>query len=73
MGGGGWGVGGDYQFMSDRGTSQGTTLISRIQHQMEQAIAFRDVNPQAPTHILVIPRKAITQLSETEDEDEQVS
>jgi len=25
----------------------------------EQAIAFRDINPQAPTHVLVIPREHI--------------
>lgn len=33
------------------------------------AIAFRDVNPQAPTHILVIPKQAIVQLSDAESRD----
>ncbi len=38
-----------------------------------QALAFHDITPQAPVHILVIPKKPIAQLSRSEDEDEQVS
>ncbi|XP_044738395.1 histidine triad nucleotide-binding protein 1-like [Chrysoperla carnea] len=38
----------------------------------EQCVAFKDVNPQAPVHILVIPRKPISQLSKSTDEDEAV-
>ena len=30
----------------------------------ERAIAFRDINPQAPQHLLIIPRKHITSLGE---------
>jgi histidine triad (HIT) family protein len=30
------------------------------------AIAFRDVNPQAPTHILVIPKEPIPRLSDAD-------
>ncbi|UBF27331.1 histidine triad nucleotide-binding protein [Kovacikia minuta CCNUW1] len=33
------------------------------------AIAFRDVNPQAPVHILVIPKQPIAQLSDAESKD----
>ncbi|MBM0742304.1 histidine triad nucleotide-binding protein [Phormidium sp. CLA17] len=33
------------------------------------AIAFRDVNPQAPVHILVIPKEPIAQLSDAESKD----
>ncbi len=33
------------------------------------AYAFRDINPQAPTHILVVPRKHIASLAETEAAD----
>jgi histidine triad (HIT) family protein len=33
-------------------------------------VAFRDIAPQAPTHVLVIPRKPIARLSESEDADE---
>jgi histidine triad (HIT) family protein len=30
-------------------------------------VAFRDINPQAPTHILVVPREHIPSLNETTD------
>ena len=35
-------------------------------------IAFRDIQPQAPVHILVIPRKAITSLGEAQSEDKEL-
>jgi len=35
----------------------------------EHVLAFRDMNPQAPTHILVIPRKHISTINELETED----
>ncbi|XP_069692467.1 adenosine 5'-monophosphoramidase HINT1 [Periplaneta americana] len=38
----------------------------------EQCVAFNDVNPQAPTHFLVIPRKPIPQLSKSDNNDEQL-
>jgi len=40
-----------------------------IIHEDEKAIAFRDVNPVAPKHILVIPRKPITQLATSTEQD----
>jgi histidine triad (HIT) family protein len=33
----------------------------------DRAVAFRDIAPQAPTHILVIPRTPIARLSEATD------
>ena len=36
----------------------------------DRAIAFKDVNPQAPTHLLVIPRKEIPRVSDATEEDE---
>jgi len=36
----------------------------------DHVYAFRDVNPQAPTHILVIPRKHISSINEADDSDE---
>lgn len=36
----------------------------------EQCIAFRDINPAAPVHLLVIPRKAIARLSAMHEDDE---
>ncbi|XP_011496418.1 PREDICTED: histidine triad nucleotide-binding protein 1 [Ceratosolen solmsi marchali] len=38
----------------------------------DQCVAFHDINAQAPVHFLVIPRKAISQLSTAEDEDENL-
>ena len=38
----------------------------------DQVIAFRDINPKAPTHILIIPKKPIPRISEAKPEDHQV-
>ena len=35
----------------------------------DQIVAFRDVHPQAPTHLLVIPRKHIRSLADATAED----
>lgn len=47
-------------------------IPAKFVYEDEQCVAFHDVNPQAPTHILVIPRKPIAQLSLAVDEDEQL-
>ena len=36
----------------------------------DRCIAFRDINPQAPTHILIVPRKPIPTLDDLAEEDE---
>lgn len=41
-----------------------------IVYEDEHCLAFRDVNPQAPVHILIIPRKAIARLIDAADEDQ---
>lgn len=38
----------------------------------EMCIAFRDVNPAAPTHILVIPRKHIVNCYDAEADDREL-
>ena len=40
-----------------------------IVYEDDQCLAFRDITPQAPTHILVIPKKPIAKLSEVQAED----
>ena len=40
-----------------------------IVHEDEQAVAFKDINPQAPTHVLIVPKKHLDSLSATTDED----
>jgi histidine triad (HIT) family protein len=43
-----------------------------IVYEDEHCLAFRDVQPQAPTHILVIPRKEIVSLAHVNDDDQQL-
>lgn len=54
------------------------TLFSRIIdgeipadiiHEDERCIAFRDINPQAPLHALIVPRKAIAKLGDSTETD----
>jgi len=40
-----------------------------IFHQDEEVIAFRDINPLAPTHLLVIPKKHIPSLAELSEDE----
>lgn len=40
-----------------------------IVFESDTALAFRDINPQAPTHVLVIPRKHIATINDIDDED----
>ncbi len=35
----------------------------------DRAVAFRDISPQAPTHVLIIPRRHLASLSEAEESD----
>ena len=44
-------------------------LEADIVHSDETCIAFRDINPQAPVHALIIPRKPIRSIETMEDED----
>ncbi|HZL73714.1 MAG TPA: histidine triad nucleotide-binding protein [Planctomycetota bacterium] len=39
----------------------------------DEIVAFRDINPQAPTHILVIPRRHITSVLELDAADEALA
>jgi len=41
-----------------------------IVYEDDQCIAFRDINPQASTHILIVPRKPIPTLNDLTTEDE---
>ena len=44
-------------------------IPAEIVYEDDLALAFKDVNPQAPTHILVIPKKPIPCLSDASTED----
>jgi histidine triad (HIT) family protein len=41
-----------------------------IIYEDDQALAFRDINPQAPVHFLVIPRKPLAKLSDADADDQ---
>ena len=47
-------------------------LPSTIVREDDQAVAFRDTNPQAPTHILIVPRQHIASLDEAAVDDRSV-
>tara|TARA_Y100001968_G_scaffold261849_1_gene249851 strand:- start:982 stop:1326 length:345 start_codon:yes stop_codon:yes gene_type:complete len=47
-------------------------LPADILHEDDRCIAFRDINPQAPVHVLVIPRKPILNITALGDEDEEL-
>src|SRR5262245_52800494 len=60
------------------GMAAGKTIFQRIidreipadiVHEDELSLAFRDINPQAPTHILIVPKKPIPGLSSAADAD----
>ncbi len=40
---------------------------AEIVHRDEDVVAFRDINPQAPTHILVVPREHIESVRAVKD------
>jgi histidine triad (HIT) family protein len=44
-------------------------IPAKIVFEDEQCLAFRDVNPQAPTHILLIPKKEIKTMNDLTAED----
>lgn len=44
-------------------------IPAKIVHEDDRCLAFHDVAPQAPVHVLVIPKKPITSIAELEDRD----
>lgn len=47
-------------------------IPASIVHEDERCVAFRDISPQAPIHILVVPRKGIVRIGLADAEDEAV-
>ena len=43
-----------------------------IVYEDELCLAFRDIDPQAPTHILLIPKKPIVKLADADAEDQSL-
>ena len=42
-------------------------IPTTVVHEDDRAFAFRDINPQAPTHVLVIPREHVSSLDTATD------
>ena len=46
------------------------TIPARIVHDDDRCLVFHDVNPQAPVHLLVIPKRALVNAAALEPGDE---
>jgi histidine triad (HIT) family protein len=44
-------------------------IPANIVYEEEDFLAFHDVNPQAPVHVLIIPKRCIPRIAETTDGD----
>jgi histidine triad (HIT) family protein len=47
-------------------------IPATIVHQDDRVTAFRDISPQAPVHVLIIPNKPIPTVNDIADEDERM-
>jgi histidine triad (HIT) family protein len=47
-------------------------IPARIEHEDEHCIVIHDIDPQAPVHVLVIPKKPIPRVGEAGVEDQSV-
>lgn len=47
-------------------------IPSEIVFENDEIIAIKDINPQAKTHILIIPKKVIPTINDLENEDKEV-
>ena len=47
-------------------------IPAQIVYEDNQVLAFRDINPQAPTHALIVPKKPIPRLDEAKTEDQEM-
>lgn len=47
-------------------------IPAKIVYEDDLSLAFHDINPRAPVHILVIPKKPIASLEDIEEEDQML-
>jgi histidine triad (HIT) family protein len=48
-------------------------LSAEVVHEDAEVVAFRDVNPQAPVHVLVVPRRHVSSLDGLSEADESLA
>ena len=41
-----------------------------VVYETDSVLAFRDINPQAPTHVLIIPKQHITSINDLQENDQ---
>src|SRR5438270_11480487 len=44
-------------------------IPAKIIWEDDDAVAFHDVNPQAPVHVLIVPRRVVPRLADAKDDD----
>ena len=47
-------------------------IPAEIIYEDDLSLVFKDINPQAPTHLLIIPKKPIPKLSDASEEDKEL-
>ena len=47
-------------------------IPAKIVFEDDDVIAFHDANPQAPVHVLIVPKRAIPRLAQTNESDQQL-
>ncbi|MEO5718035.1 MAG: histidine triad nucleotide-binding protein [Chthoniobacterales bacterium] len=47
-------------------------IPAKIVFEDEDVLAFHDVTPQAPVHVLIVPKRVIPRLAETNEADQQI-
>ena len=47
-------------------------IPGKIVYEDDELLAFEDINPQAPTHLLVVPKRHIESLNALDDGDDQI-
>jgi histidine triad (HIT) family protein len=50
----------------------GREIPGSIVYEDERVLAFNDINPQAPTHVLLVPKRHIASLNELTPDDDQI-
>lgn len=45
-------------------------IPANIVYEDERSLAFKDIDPKAPLHVLVVPKRPIAKLADAEEEDE---
>lgn len=47
-------------------------IAAQVIHETDDVIAFRDINPQAPTHVLIVPKRHIASINEIGEDDVEI-